>query len=208
MAPQIKWSLCITEVNHGTIFDPHCPSSGWCHRTVNRVTDRISFHRPGTQEGSDIPQEYTKDGFNEVARMLYSPAKKRIVASLDGQYYRTAGEMTEEKQARLAKVLRLWTEWSKTPAETTEAQQVTIEPASQAAEVIGIVNEAQPEPPASEGKPEGEFVSPFEEKAEMPPSEEPEGAFESSLFESRLEEMSVSGGAIRQRGGRGTRTNP
>jgi hypothetical protein len=147
------------------------------------------------RKSSELPQEYTKDGFNEVARMLYSPAKKRIITSLDGQYYRTAGEMTEEKQARLAKVLRLWTEWSKAPAETTEAQQVTIEPVSPAAEGTGMIAETQPESPPGQENPVGEFVSPVEERVEIPPAEEPEGAFESSLFESRLEEMGVSGEA-------------
>ena len=89
---------------------------------------------------ADIPEELSKDGFSEIARMLYSPVKKRIISVVDGEYLRDARTMKPDQHTRLARVLRIWNDWNN----STEADATKAEP--QGIEGLEL---AQPEPVAT-----------------------------------------------------------
>ncbi len=126
---------------------------------------------------ANIPEEFTRDGFLEISRMLYSPTKKRIVTGLDGEFFKEAKDMTADQHTRLSKVLRIWSEWNNvpgSPAEETETPAVeTLEP---------------PSPETKENAPaEGLAATPAEvSRAEVPdeeaPAETPTPEAEAAVF--------------------------
>jgi hypothetical protein len=90
-------------------------------------------------KSEDIPEELSKDGFSEIVRMLYSPTRKRIVSVVDGEYLRDARTMNADQHARLARVLRIWSDWNNSPeADTAKAEPLAME----------ALEPAQPEPAA------------------------------------------------------------
>lgn len=72
---------------------------------------------PKNTKGSGIPTELSKDGYADIARFLYSPSKKRIITGMDGGFFHEVKELTPDQRSRLAKVLRIWTDWSNKPVE-------------------------------------------------------------------------------------------
>jgi len=120
-----------------------------------------------TKKGRDdgIPADLRKDGFSDVARLLYSPSKKRIITGMDGGFFREAKELTPDQRTRLSKVIRIWTEWTNRPIEET------VEPAPAA---------AAPETPAAEETPIASQAAaaqvetqPFDAASVFTPAQEP-----------------------------------
>lgn len=74
---------------------------------------------PKKSKGDGIPADLAKDGFSDVARLLYSPSKKRIITGMDGGFFHEVKELTPDQRNRLSKVIRIWTDWSNKPVEET-----------------------------------------------------------------------------------------
>jgi len=99
-------------------------------------------------KSAGVPEEFAKDGFFEIARMLYSPTKKRIISVLDGEFFREAKDLNPDQHSRLARVLRIWNDWNNTSA----AKEPT-------PETVGVEGLEPPKPEAVEPLPAGAAVS-------------------------------------------------
>lgn len=100
---------------------------------------------PKKSKGDGIPADLAKDGFSDVARLLYSPSKKRIITGMDGGFFHEVKELTPDQRNRLSKVIRIWTDWSNKPVEETPAA-VAEAPMTQETPVISQEEPIQPEP--------------------------------------------------------------
>lgn len=59
-----------------------------------------------------VPKEMEKEGFEEAATLWYSPAGKRIITELDGEFYRDTNTLSTDQKTRVLKLLTFWKEWA------------------------------------------------------------------------------------------------
>jgi hypothetical protein len=77
---------------------------------------------PKISTDAPLPEKYTKNGYAEAARILYSPAAKKVVTFLDGDYYDDFATLTPEQKRRVTRLLESWNEWGGvTPTSTAPA---------------------------------------------------------------------------------------
>ncbi len=139
---------------------------------------------PKKAKEDGIPADLRKDGFSDVARLLYSPLKKRIITGMDGGFFREARELTSDQQTRLAKVIRIWGDWANRVTEQPVEAPVQAEPSTQEVALqaeAAVVAEsaafaAEPEPAQAESAPE-----PFDASSLYTPEEETGAASESTM---------------------------
>lgn len=74
------------------------------------------------------PKEMEKEGFEEAATIWYSPAGKRIVTELDGEFYRDTKTLSTDQKTRVLKLLTLWKEWAEQEKLTIPASETRPEP--------------------------------------------------------------------------------
>jgi hypothetical protein len=74
------------------------------------------------------PKEIEKEGFEEAASLWYSPAGKRIITELDGEFYRDTNTLSTDQKTRVLKLLTLWKEWAEQEKFTIPASEPRIEP--------------------------------------------------------------------------------
>ena len=71
-----------------------------------------AFNRDSKGTGENLPpKNLTKDGYAEAARLWYSPATKKAVTQLDGDFYTDFLTLTPEQKKRALRILQAWTEW-------------------------------------------------------------------------------------------------
>ena len=61
---------------------------------------------------TEIPEKYKKEGYAEAARILYSPATKRTITQLDGDFYSDFQSLTPEQKKRVLRLTDVWGQWS------------------------------------------------------------------------------------------------
>lgn len=70
------------------------------------------FSREAKQPGENpIPEKYLQEGYAEAARLLYSPAAKRVVTFLDGDYYEDFSTLTPDQKKRILRFIDSWNDW-------------------------------------------------------------------------------------------------
>jgi len=78
-----------------------------------------------TGEESALPKKYVEQGYGEATRLYYSPATKRTITELDGDFYVDFVSLTPEQKKRILRILQAWQEWSgqaSTTASSTPAR--------------------------------------------------------------------------------------
>lgn len=63
-------------------------------------------------EGNPLPKKFVDAGFAEAARLYYSPAIKKALTQLDGDFYNDFAALTPEQKRRVIRILQAWQEWS------------------------------------------------------------------------------------------------
>ncbi len=59
-----------------------------------------------------VPKDMEKEGFTESATLWYSPAGKKIITELDGEFYRDTSPLSTDQKTRVMQLLSLWQGWS------------------------------------------------------------------------------------------------
>ncbi len=115
------------------------------------------------------PKEMEKEGFEEAATLWYSPAGKRIITELDGEFYRDTNTLSTDQKTRVLKLFTLWKEWAeqekmtlpvvepqqeiKAPEETTPSiPQTPVQPFKMESDEFDAVSELQQSYEISEEK--------------------------------------------------------
>ena len=65
--------------------------------------------KPGAE--NPLPKKYLDDGFAEATRLYYSPAAKKTIISLDGDFYADFNLLTPEQKKRVLRVQQSLLEW-------------------------------------------------------------------------------------------------
>jgi hypothetical protein len=92
-----------------------------------------------------IPEKYTKEGYAESARLLYSPATKKVITFLDGDYYEEFISLTPEQKKRVIRLIGSWDEWGGTTpkAEEISAPVFESQPVAKTPPPLPVSNEPQ-----------------------------------------------------------------
>jgi hypothetical protein len=61
---------------------------------------------------SAVPKDVEKEGFAESATLWYSPAGKKIITELDGEFYRDTSTLSTDQKTRVMQLLSLWQGWA------------------------------------------------------------------------------------------------
>jgi hypothetical protein len=75
------------------------------------ISTLFSRESKSTSE-NPLPKDLTDEGYSEAARLLYSPSTKKVIAALDGDFYRDFSQLTPEQKKRVLRLIQSWNEWS------------------------------------------------------------------------------------------------
>ena len=87
-------------------------------------------------EENPLPKKFADAGFAEAARLYYSPAMKKALTQLDGDFYSDFNALTPEQKRRIMRILQAWQEWGSLPSTLQNETQNGAPP---------LLPEAQPE---------------------------------------------------------------
>jgi hypothetical protein len=105
--------------------------------------------KPNPEE-NPIPKKYVDDGYAEAARLYYSPAAKKSITQLDGDFYSDFAALTPEQKKRVLRIQQTWQEWSEQSASQQKAERTVIPPQLPDAPARAVVTEMNAIP-SSEG---------------------------------------------------------
>jgi hypothetical protein len=71
-------------------------------------------------EENPLPQKFIDKGYAEAARLFFSPAEKRSLTQLDGDFYPDFSALTPEQKKRVLRILQSWQEWAGNPAAASQ----------------------------------------------------------------------------------------
>lgn len=98
------------------------------------------FNRePKTSGENPVPEKYTQDGYAEAARILYTPAARRSMLYLDGDYYERFDVLTPEQKKRVQRLVESLNEWAGTPPKPAVVEPSATVPAVRAFEPAATV---------------------------------------------------------------------
>lgn len=89
---------------------------------IGLLVSSFFSREPKSGSESTIPEKYTNIGYAESVRLLYSPATKKVIVFLDGDYYEEFISLTPEQKKRVLRLISSWDEWggvSPKPAEVS-----------------------------------------------------------------------------------------
>lgn len=101
------------------------------------------FNRePKSSVDSSLPENLVKEGYAEAARLIYSPATKKVITQIDGDFYKDFIPLTPEQKKRVLRILQAWTEWCRqsTPQNESNANSSST---NEVAKPIGAVTPSQ-----------------------------------------------------------------
>jgi hypothetical protein len=95
------------------------------------------FNREPKSSGEPtLPEALIKEGYVEAARLLYSPASKKVITQLDGDNYKDFLLLTPEQKKRVLRLLQTWMEWSGQSSNKVEAPSQAFQAVAAKPEVI------------------------------------------------------------------------
>jgi hypothetical protein len=99
---------------------------------IGLIVSGLFFNRDAKARKTSRPTpEMEKEGFLEVARLWYSPATKRIMPELDGEFIPDHASLTLEQQKKIFRISDLLGEWvRKIPAVVAQPVAKSQEPAA------------------------------------------------------------------------------
>lgn len=70
-------------------------------------------------EAEPMPKKFAEKGYTEAMRVYFSPAEKKVLPRLDGDYYDEFSSLTLEQKARVQRLVDALSDWSgRSPAKT------------------------------------------------------------------------------------------
>lgn len=78
---------------------------------IGLLVSTLFSREPKQPDENPIPEKYIQEGYAEVARILYTPAAKRVVTFLDGDYYDNFATLTPDQKKRILRYIDSWNEW-------------------------------------------------------------------------------------------------
>lgn len=63
-------------------------------------------------EENPLPKKFANAGYAEAVRLYFSPAEKKALTQLDGDFYPEFSALTPEQKKRVARILDSWNEWA------------------------------------------------------------------------------------------------
>jgi hypothetical protein len=103
---------------------------------VGLLVSSLFNREPKSPDENPVPEKFVKEGYAEAARILYTPAAKKVVTFLDGDYYESFDTLTPDQKKRVLRLITSWGEWGgTTPKPQTQpvASIETEKPATPAA---------------------------------------------------------------------------
>lgn len=92
---------------------------------VGLLVSSLFSREPKSTGENPIPEKYVKDGYAESARLLYSPATKKVITFLDEDYYEEFITLTPEQKKRVLRLISNWNEWGGVTPKVPEQQTAT-----------------------------------------------------------------------------------
>ena len=93
-----------------------------------------------SNQKNTLPKKYADEGYAEAARLYYSPAAKKAITQLDGDYYSDFAVLTPEQKKRVLRLLQAWQTWSgQSPITVPEPVAVKTAAPAVAAEVHATI---------------------------------------------------------------------
>ena len=80
------------------------------------VSTLVRGEPKSNQEENPLPKKFVDKGYAEAARLYFSPAEKRSLTQLDGDFYPDFSALTPEQKKRVLRILQSWQEWAGNPA--------------------------------------------------------------------------------------------
>jgi hypothetical protein len=81
------------------------------------------------QDGETLPKKFADKGYIEAMRIYFSPAAKKALPHLDGDYYEDFSSLTLEQKARSQRLIDALVEWSgRSPVQKPVAQPAVTPP--------------------------------------------------------------------------------
>jgi hypothetical protein len=90
-----------------------------------------------------IPKKYVDDGYAEAARLYYSPAVKKSITQLDGDFYSDFAVLTPEQKKRVLRIQQAWQEWSEQSPAPQKAERTVVPPHLPDAPARAVVTETK-----------------------------------------------------------------
>jgi hypothetical protein len=88
-------------------------------------------------EENPLPQKFIDKGYAEAARLFFSPAEKRSLTQLDGDFYPDFSALTPEQKKRVLRILQSWQEWAGSQVNPAAGSQVNPAAGSQMSPAAG-----------------------------------------------------------------------
>jgi hypothetical protein len=108
---------------------------------IGLLVSTLFSREPKTIAENPIPDKLVKDGYTEVARLLYTPAAKKVVTFLDGDYYDDFATLTPDQKKRVLRYIESWSDWGGVKSQVQPEVPTTAIPA-----LAGITAAAVAEP--------------------------------------------------------------
>lgn len=139
------------------------------------------FSTRESQPQKQPPKEVVKEGFGEVARLWYSPAKKKLQMEMDGGHYKEFSSLSKDQQAKALRLADLLNSWTIAEPESEPAEA----PLAESAAYVPIVPDTFIEEAEPYEQPQKEIVYTdlFEEHEDGIRSTEPVNPFVTELEE-------------------------
>jgi len=96
---------------------------------IGLLVSSLFNREPKTIAENSIPEKLTKDGYSEVARILYTPAAKKVVTFLDGDYYEDFATLTPDQKKRVLRYIESWNNWGGFKPQAQLEESAVVEPA-------------------------------------------------------------------------------
>ena len=84
------------------------------------ISTLVKSEPKSNPEENPLPKKFIDKGYAEAARLYFSPAEKRSLTQLDGDFYPDFSALTPEQKKRVLRILQSWQEWAGNPAATSQ----------------------------------------------------------------------------------------
>jgi hypothetical protein len=98
-------------------------------------------------EENPLPKKFADTGYAEVVRLFFSPAEKKSLTQIDGDFYPEFSSLTPEQKKRVMRILESWNEWAGYSAQNTSSAPSAVSPTPVHSTLISSGEERKSAPP-------------------------------------------------------------
>jgi len=95
-----------------------------------------------------LPKKYIDQGYTEATRLYYSPASKKSITQLDGDFYFDFDALTPEQKKRILRFLQAWKEWCGQGEQVQAIEHKEVAPVVEETPIPGSLEKPAPIQPA------------------------------------------------------------